>query len=92
LRPFQSSREIEIVGPANLLALVVFRSGQPQAKLVCRCFLDRDEEAPIELVAVGRKGVDLIGRVAASSKTFASSAVRIAADHDHFAVAASPLD
>jgi hypothetical protein len=91
LRLFQSSLEIEIISPTNQLSLVVPRYRESETQFVRGRFGDRDEEASVELEAIGREGIDLVGRVEASAKTFACSTIRVTPDHDDLAIATCPL-
>jgi hypothetical protein len=91
LRVSQFSREIEIVGPFDPELLIVPRRRDPQSNFTRRALVDGKEEAPIELLAVRREGVDLVGRVFAPQESTPCAAARIAADDDDVSVSPSPF-
>jgi hypothetical protein len=58
----------------NTASLVVFRWRQAQSHLLhSRCVSHRYEEAAIDLHAVDREGVDLVGRVQTTNEPVAVS-------------------
>ena len=88
----QSSGEVEVQCVANTETLIVARRRDPKVKLRTRGNgVKRNEVAAIEIGAVRRKRVDLVGCVEAADHAGSGAVGRVAANHHHVSVERSPF-